>query len=133
MTTASIRLYVRTGLAGALVLMLAAPAHAQYKPKPIADPATGEKFHIEGSASWWNPGTDMVVSSGGSGPLSGIAGTEINAKRDLGFTDKRLPELTLVGRPAPAHKLRFNYIPIKFDGVQTLTRDIVFNGQRYRV
>src|SRR5262249_28603177 len=59
MKTASIRLYVGTGLAVALVLMLAAPARAQYKPKPISDPATGEKFHIEGSASWWNASQDL--------------------------------------------------------------------------
>ena len=36
-------------------------------------------------------------------------------------------------RPARKHKFRFQYIPIKYDQTATLTRDIVFNGQRYTV
>jgi len=133
MKTASIRLYACTGLAAMVVLLLAAPALAQYKPRPLNDPATGEKFHIEVGAGFWNPSANMVVSSGGSGPLSGIAGTEIDAKRDLGFEDKSLPSLELVLRPAAAHKFRLQYIPIKFEGANRLQRDIVFNGIRYRI
>lgn len=133
MKTASIRLYCGAGLAVAAVLMLAAPARAQYQPRPLNDPATGESFHIEVGAAFWNPSADLTVASGGSGPLSGIAGTEINAKRDLGFTDQRLPELSLMLRPAAAHKFRLQFVPIKFEGTNTLQRDIVFNGQRYRI
>ena len=132
MRIASTRLYSGTGLA-ALMLFLAAPALAQYKPRPLNDPATGEKFHIEGAASFWNPSADLVVASGGSGALSGIAGTEIDAKRDLGFTDKRLPSLELFLRPAAAHKFRLQYIPISFEGNKTIERRIVFNGQAYSV
>ena len=133
MQSASVRLYCGAGLAATLVLMLAAPARAQYKPRPLNDPATGESFHIEVGAGFWNPSTDMVIASGGSGALSGIAGTEIDAKRDLGFVDKRLPEFQLTLRPAPAHKFRLQYVPISHDGTSTLVRDLVFNGQRYRV
>jgi hypothetical protein len=132
MKTASIRLYLCTGLAG-LMLMAAVPASAQYKPRPLNDPATGEKFHIEAGASFWNPSADLTVSSAGTGSLTGIAGTEINAKRDLGFEDKRLPSLELFLRPAAAHKFRLQYIPIKFEANATLQRDIVFNGIRYRL
>lgn len=131
MKTASIRLYF--GLAAAAVLLLAAPARAQYQPRPLHDPATGETFHIEVGAAFWNPSTELTVASGGSGALTGIAGTQINAKRDLGFTDKRLPELSLMLRPAPAHKFRLQYVPITFEGTNTLQRDVVFNGIRYRL
>jgi len=127
------RLYWALGLAAAVVLASAAPAHAQYKPRPLNDPATGETFHIEAAASFWSPSADLTVASGGSGALSGIVGTEINAKRDLGFTDKRLPAFELFLRPASAHKFRLQYVPIKFEATNTVTRDIVFNGQRYRV
>ncbi len=65
--------------------------------------------------------------------LSGIAGTQINAKRDLGFTDKRMPSLEVFLQPAAGHKFRLQYIPIKFEASSTVTRDIVFNGQRYRI
>jgi len=120
-------------IAVALLGLSAAPAAAQYRPRPLSDPATGETFHIEAGAAFWNPSTDIVVSSAGSGALSGLAGTEIDAKRDLGFTDKRLPNLQLVLRPAAAHKFRLSYIPIHFEGSNTLTADIVFNGQRYKL
>jgi hypothetical protein len=115
------------------VLAAAAPARAQFKPRPLNDQPPGESFHIEAGASFWNPSADLIVASGGSGALTGIAGTEIDAKRDLGFTDKRLPHLELLLRPAAAHKFRLQYIPIKFEAANTLQRDIVFNGIRYRL
>lgn len=128
---APVRLYVCT-LAALLVLGAAATASAQYKPRPIDDPATGERFHIEAGAGWWNPSADMTVSSGGSGALAGIAGSSINAKRDLGFTDQRLPQFQITLRPAAAHKFRFQYVPIKYEADKTVQADIVFNGIRYR-
>ena len=133
MNMASSRLFRVPALAAVLALAFAGPAAAQYKPRPLNDPATGEKFHIEAAASFWNPSSDLVVASAGSGALSGIVGTEIDAKRDLGFEDKRLPSFELMLRPAASHKFRLQYVPIKFDATATLTRDIVFNGQRYRV
>src|SRR5438045_1418889 len=101
------RLYARTIVVALAVWGAAVPALAQYKPRPLNDPATGESFHIEAAAGYWNPSADMTVSSGGSGPLAGIAGTEINAARDLGFTDQRFPNLQLMLRPAASHKFRF--------------------------
>jgi hypothetical protein len=129
----SARLFRGPGIAAALLLACAAPALAQYKPKPVSDPATGESFHIEGVASFWNPSSNMVVSSAGSGALSGIIGSEIDAKRDLGFVDKRLPSLELFLRPASAHKFRLQYIPISFEATKTIDRRIVFNGQAYNI
>ena len=52
MNRSVIRLYAWAGLAVALVLM-AAPASAQFKPRPFNDPATGETYHIEGGADLW--------------------------------------------------------------------------------
>jgi hypothetical protein len=132
MKSASARLYAASA-AAALLLTLAAPAEAQYKPRPVEDPATGETFHIEGGASFWNPSSNLVVESAGSGALSGIGGTAIDAKRDLGFVDKHFPEFDLIVRPAPAHKFRLQYVPISFQASSIVTRDIVFNGQRYRI
>jgi hypothetical protein len=128
---APIRLYVCT-LAALFVLGCATIASAQYKPRPLNDPATGESFHIEAGAGYWSPSADLTVASGGSGALSGIAGTSINAKNDLGFADKRLPQFQITLRPATAHKFRFQYTPITFEGDATLQKDLVFNGIRYR-
>jgi len=119
-------LYAWAGLATAFVL-LASPAFAQFRPRPLNDPATGEQYHIEGVASWWRPSADMVIASEGLG----IPGTSINFKTDLGIQDKGFPALGLVLRPAPAHKFRLQYIPIKYDASSVLRRPIVFNGQAY--
>jgi hypothetical protein len=120
------RVYAWAGLTLA-ALLLASPASAQYRPRPVNDPATGEAFHIEGSASWWRPTADMNISSEGLG----IAGTTIDFKRDLGMTDHSFPALSLVLKPADRHKFRMQFIPIKYEAQSNLRREIVFNGQRY--
>jgi len=113
----------------ALLLCCAAPASAQYKPRTLNDPATGESYHIEAGAGYWFPTADIIVSS----EQLGIPGSQINAKRDLGLTDQRFPILDLQLRPARSHKFRFQYIPVSFTQTATLTQDIVFNGIRYRL
>lgn len=123
-----IRLCTWAGLAAALVL-LASPAHAQYRPRPLNDPATGEKYHIEAAADLWFPTADITVAS----ESLGIAGTSIDFKQDLGLTDKRLPALHLVLRPAKKHKFRAQSIPIRYESTSTIKRDVVFNGIKYRV
>lgn len=136
MISLPIRMYcgfALSALSALLVLGFATPAHAQYKPRPIDNPAIGEDFHIEGGVSFWNPTSDISVASSGSGALAGLVGTTIDAKQDLGFVDQRLPEFQVMLRPAPAHKFRFQYIPINYDASSTLNRTIVFNGQRYQV
>src|SRR5262245_55615440 len=75
------------------VLAAAAPARAQVRPRVVQEMTVGDKFTIEGGADIWFPTAELSVASGGSGALSGIPGTDINAKRDLGLVDKRLPVL----------------------------------------
>lgn len=128
MNTSGRRLY-RWAVAAALLLCCAAPASAQYKPRTLNDPATGESYHIEAGAGYWFPSADIIVSS----EQLGIPGSQINAKRDLGLTDQRFPILDLQLRPARSHKFRFQYIPVSFTQTATLTQDIVFNGIRYRL
>ena len=125
---------LRTYIWAAAVLFTAAPAVAQYQPRPLNDQATGEDYHIEGAIGLWFPSTDMTIASGGSGILAGIIGSEIDVQRDLGMpTTSRLPDFELILRPARRHKLRASYIPIQFQGAATLTREIVFNGQKYQI
>jgi len=126
MTKHAIRLYALAGFTIVLTL-LASPARAQYQPRPLNDPATGESFHIEGSVSWWRPGSSMSIESEGFG----IPGTVIDFKNDLGIQDGTFPALSLVLRPARSHKFRMQYIPIKYEAQSTLRRDITFNGQKY--
>src|SRR3954468_20271334 len=125
--TRATRLYTSAVLTVLALAFGAAPAHAQYRPKPLNDPATGEQFHIEGEAAFWSPTADITFASAGLG----IPGDSINVKRDLGVTDQRFPSLGLQLRPARSHHFRFQYIPIQYSGSTRIKRDIVFNGIRY--
>src|SRR6185369_9961653 len=120
----TLRLY---GALTAAVLLLASPAAAQFTPRSLNDPATGEQFHIEGSAGFWVPSANMSIAS----EALGIVGSTIDFKKDLGLTDQKFSELQLVLRPARKHKLRLQYIPIEFIQESTIQRDIKFNGQLY--
>jgi hypothetical protein len=115
-------------LAAALVALAAAPAVAQYRPRPLNDPMTGERYHIEAAADYWFPTADMTVASASLG----LKGTDIDFKNDLGLTDQKFPALH-VQIKAGGSKLRFEYIPINYTQSSTLRQDIVFNGQRYSV
>ena len=126
-TRLAARLYAPIVLAAGFVL-IGSPARAQFQPRPLNDPATGERYHIEAAAGWWFPNAEMSISS----QSLGILGSTIDFKKDLGLTDQHFPELHLELR-ADRHKFRFQFIPIKYEQTGTLTRDIVFNGQRYRL
>jgi hypothetical protein len=117
--------------AGFAFLLGATSADAQYRPRALDDPATGENYHVEAEVTLWPTTADISVASAGGGALSGLLGTDIDAQRDLGFTDQRFPMLSLQLRPARRHHLRFQYIPIQYAGTFTLRRDIVFNGIRF--
>lgn len=111
-------------------MFVAAPARAQFKPHPMSDPATGEKYHIEGSAGFWNTSSQMSIASEGLG----ILGSTIDFKNDLGLESGSLKELRVTFRPATKHKLRFEMIPVNMTGKDhMLTRSIIFNGQRYQL
>lgn len=113
----------------ASLVLAAAPARAQFTPRTLDDPATGESYHVEASFGLWSPASDMKIASEGLG----IPGSSIDVRRDLGMIDQRFRELRAVARPAKKHKFRFQYIPINYIQQATLNRDVVFQGQRYRV
>lgn len=119
-------LYVLTAMA----LFAAVPAQAQFQARPMSDPATGETYHIEGSAGFWNTNSQMSIASEGFG----ILGTTIDFKNDLGLESGSLKELFVTVRPGKKHKLRFEMIPVNMTTeAHQLTRSIVFNGQRYQI
>jgi len=124
---------IRTSVIGLFVtyavLLVPVAAQAQFSATPFSDPATGERYHVEGSVGFWNPPPDIVIAS----ESLGVLGTSINAVTDLGIQQKRISELRIVLRPAQKHKFRLNYIPMTYNAVSTLKRDVVFNGIRYNV
>lgn len=125
-----LRTYASTVFVAVVVLATcAAPAHAQLAPRSLSDPATGERYHIEASGALWNPTPDFVVSS----QSLGIIGSQIDGVADLGIAQTRFKEWRVVLRPATKHKFRIDHIPARYEASSTLTRTIVFNGQRYTI
>lgn len=107
--------------------LVAGTADAQFN---RADPATGETYHVEFGYGWWGPEPTISAASEGLG----IPPTLIDFADDLGIVKKRIRELRFVARPAKKHKLKFEYIPIKYEvDEHILEREIVFNGQSFTV
>src|SRR5690348_14913022 len=127
------RTYIAALAVASLSLTLAAPARAQFMPQPLSEPAPAETYVVEASAAFWSPSADMSLSSGGTGHLSGITGTAIDFKSDLGLVDQHFGQFKVVLRPAKKHKVRFELIPISYEQTTTLNRQIVFNGIRYNL
>ena len=125
---------MRTSVAGIVVLCLSAfgtarPAEAQYGAKPHENRATGENYHVEVGAYFWNPTPDISITS----ESLGIIGSTIDFVNDLGIDQTRFKQLKIVGRPATKHKFRFEYTPITYTARATLTRNLTFNGIRYPI
>jgi hypothetical protein len=117
-------------VSSAVVLGLATPAAAQFRPRPLSEPATGESYHIEASAGLWSPSSQMSISSEGLG----IIGSTISFNDDLGLETGTLRDLHLVLRPGTKHKLRFEMIPIQMSNTDhVITRTLIFNGQAYPI
>ncbi len=117
-----------------MTLMLAAaavPAAAQYSAPKLTGGAVGERYHIQASAGLWNPDIMGVIAS----EQFGIAGSKIDFVTDLKFQKQRFSDLRFELRPSKHNKLYAMYIPLTFASPSgaTVTRDFVFNGQKYAV
>jgi hypothetical protein len=112
----------------ASVLAIPSNAAAQYG-VVTGRSAVGDQYNIEGSAAFWSPTPEVVVSS----ESLGIPGDRIDLIDDLGVEQKRIPDLRLVLRPATKHKFRFNYLPLRYTAESVVRRDFIFNGLRYRI
>lgn len=77
---------------------------------------------------YWFPDLSAKVQSFTPPPV----GTKFDAEDDLGVGDENIPAGEVFLRIGRLH-LRAGYTPVSFDGRNTLTRDIVFNGQTFSI
>jgi hypothetical protein len=105
------------------------PSVAEAQFRPAARGAVGEDYNVEGTIAWWDPNPDLIINS----ESLGIPGSDIDLVEDLGIEPKRHVEFRVVLRPARKHKFRFTYLPIKYEAEAIIRRELVFNGQLYRV
>jgi hypothetical protein len=110
-------------------LVAASPAEAQYGARRTSDRATGETYHVELGAAFWNPTPEVLISS----ESLGILGDNVDFVNTLGLEKTRFRQLKVVLRPGTKHKFRFEYTPLKYEAEKTIATSFVFNGQRYNV
>jgi len=115
----------------ALALVVAVPtaAAAQYVAPSLEYQSLGEKYHFEVSATMWNPSPSGLISSA----QFGIAGSNIDFNKDLGFAATRFKDLRIVLRPSKKQKFRIEYTPLSYFSATTLDRNVVFNGINFNV
>lgn len=76
---------------------------------------------------YWFTTLDSTVKASEASAI----GTDINLVDDLGLDGKKnFPEvrLTLGGK---SHKVRYGYLPLKWDGSKTITKTVQFGGKTY--
>jgi hypothetical protein len=120
----------------ALVAAMAAPAAAQYSAPKMNAPkdgqtevAVGEKYHIQVNGDLWNPSVHGIIASS----QFGLVGTQISFENDLKFVPARFKEFGVELRATRRNKFYAQYTPITYASDTTLTREIVFNGQKFAV
>jgi hypothetical protein len=115
-------------VAALAALALPGLAQAQTFERPVT-PGLGERYHAEIAFTFWSPAPTGIVASEGFG----IPGDNVDLVGDLGFEQKRFREMKIVLRPGRKHRFRLQYTPITYTAETQLSREIVFNGQRYAV
>src|SRR6476646_6549921 len=86
-------------------LWAAAPAEAQYGARRASsNRATGETYHVELGAEFWDPVPDPITISSES---LGIIGSNVDFVNQLGIAQTKFRQLNVVLRPATKHKFRF--------------------------
>jgi hypothetical protein len=111
-------------LAVCALALLAAPASAQYRPRPVASTSPAESYHVELGAGFWKTDADMQIASG-------AGGSTVDLKKDLGLADRKFGEFQLVVKPALKHKIRVQLVPISYTQTGTPQSTIVFGGMAY--
>jgi len=111
------------------LMLVALPASAQYGARALSEPATGETYHFEVGGSLYTPTPTLFITSEGLG----IPGDQIDFVKEFNLENQTFKQLRLVGRPGRKHKFRYEFVPIRYEKETTITRSLVFNGQRYNV
>jgi hypothetical protein len=109
------------------VLLLAAPASAQYQ--TLSEPATGETYRVEIAGALFTPTPTLLITSEGLG----IPGDQIDFVQEFELENNTFTQLRIALRPGKKHKLRYEFVPIRYEKETTISRSFVFNGQRFNV
>jgi len=111
----------------AALLAAGAPVEAQFNvPVP---PPPGEDYHLEVGVLLWQPTPELSLNTDDLGPI----GNEVDFVQEFGIEDKRFTEYRVTLKPGRKHKIRFQYVPIRYEQEATIQRQFVFAGRTYNV
>lgn len=111
----------------AFLLLWALPAEAQFRvPEP---PVPGEDYRVEIGVVFWEPTPELALSTDELDPI----GAEVDFVQEFGLEKTRHREYRVTLKPGRKHKLRFQYLPIRYDAEATIQREFVFGGRRFTV
>jgi hypothetical protein len=109
----------------ALVLAGSASAEAQFRIEKPLPPA--EQYHVEFGMAYWSPEPEMNIRFDGPDGT----GTDVDFVQEFGIAKKRFRELRGTLKPGRKQKLRFDYVPFKYDASATIQRTFTFGGRQF--
>jgi outer membrane protein len=92
----------------------------------LAVPLSSAAFEIGARGYYWFPSLDGTVKV----DEASVVGTTIDFNDDLGIEDENYPSVEVFAGLGK-HHLSLTYTSVDYAGRNTLTRDIVFNGETY--
>jgi hypothetical protein len=106
-----------------LTIAMAWPAAAQDVETPDC-----ERFHVELATMWWWSSPTFELQSGN---LAEAANTSVDFTSTFGLSRERFSDIRVVGKIGAKHRLRFSYVPIRFEQSATLGAPIVFDDRTF--
>jgi hypothetical protein len=103
------------------------PASAQFGG---TDLPPAEDYRVEAGASLFRPSPDLRIQTGA---LAQITTGEVDFVREFSIEDKFFTEFHFIARPGRRHKIRFNYLGVRYEESATLERTITFGGRTFTV
>jgi hypothetical protein len=111
-----------------LAAMAAAfPAEAQFNVPQPGPP--GEDYRFELGIAFWSPEPELVIRFDGP---AGI-GSDVDFVEEFGIEKERFREYRGVLKPGRKHKIRFDYVPFRYEAETIIQRTFTFGGQVYTV
>jgi hypothetical protein len=87
----------------------------------------GEDYRVEVGAVFWTPSPEVIIRA----DTLEVIGTDIDLISDFGIEDESFPEFRATLKPGRKHKIRFQYVPVSYEGDTILRREIVFEGRTF--
>jgi hypothetical protein len=109
------------------LLAFVVPAEAQFG---RTDQPPAEDFRVEAGALFFRPSPDLRIQTGALAP---ITSGEVDFVEEFNIEDAFFTEFRFVAKPGRRHKIRFNYLAVRYDASATLQRTITFGGRTFTV